>query len=137
MPGRIQIPENNTLPSASGSVIPVSVRYSGIANVHELFGSTSKRDTYMTKEVIVRHFRGLKLVGLSFEPESHNAYVLNKEEVLVAGETDEEVKTSNHYEAIAKLNELILYGHDSLPSSNDKWLLANEWVILSKIIHSP
>lgn len=137
MPGRIQIPENNTLPLTSGSIIPASVRHSGEANVHELFGSTSKRETYMTKEVNVTHFRGLKFVGQSVKPENHNVYVLNKEEVLVAGETDEEVTTSNHYEAIAKLNELILYGHDSLPSSNDKWLLANEWVIISRIIHSP
>ncbi|PVH14919.1 uncharacterized protein CXQ87_005196 [Candidozyma duobushaemuli] len=134
MPGRLDLTNCNELPSATASVISVSIRYSGDAAVNDYFEASSTKESIGEKTVDVRNFRGLKLVGQQMKVESHDAYLVKKNEVVCQDE-DENITTSNLYHAIAKVDNVVVYGHDSTPSTNDKWTLVSEWIELSDIIH--
>lgn len=134
MVGRLDLTNGNELPFATASVIPVSIRYSGNAAVNDYFEASSNKESQGGKTVDVRNFRGLKLVGQQVKVESHDVYLVNKNEVVSQNE-DDNITTSNLYHAIAKVDNVVVYGHDSTPSSNDKWTLVNEWIEISDIIH--
>lgn len=124
----------NELPSATASIIPVSIRYSGDAAVNNYFEASSTKESLNGKTVDVKAFRGLKLVGQQMKVEGHDAFLVNKNEVVYLDE-NENITTSKLYHAIAKIDNVVVYGHDSTPTTNDKWTLVSEWIELSDIIH--
>lgn len=124
------------LPKYEGSILPVAIQHAGEANTSEFFTPSKSTETREDKEVKTCYFRGLKMVGKDLELPNKRVFVMEKSEFLTQNpEKEDQVDVANQYAAIAEVDKLCLYGHDTEAPLYSKWGLMNEWNKVANIIH--
>ena len=129
---------NESTPTVTASLLPMSIQYSGPANTNDYFAPSKMQETEPSgKQFEVAYFRGCKLVGNTIDLKQSNlqGYVVNKVENLVRDEISGEVKTASTFIPVAKFNDLTVYGHDVPAAQNDQWALIPEYISMSNIIN--
>lgn len=123
------------VPEYEANLVPMHIEYNGPANTEEFF-TPSK--SLLDAPVTTAYFRGLKLVGTPIPlPKDATAYVLNKEETIVAApDTKEGFRTSFNYTPVARFSKVTGFGHDSALATNSQYLLMTEWDQISDILHA-
>lgn len=125
---------NDSVPSFKANILPFQIQYTGEANTEDYF-APSKRP--IDGNNLEAQFRGIKVIGHPVELRSSKAYILSHSEHLVQDPSNpEEVKTAKQYTSVGRINDITLYGHDTLPPLNSKWELLQEWDSVSSAIHS-
>lgn len=125
------------LPQVVANIVPAHIQYSGPANTATFFGPSKRVEKVGDAEVEVAHFRGLRLVGEKIDLKQNSGYIVSKSEILVRGESEEEpeIRSVNQYSAVAKFNELILYGHEAQAPLGSQWKIMEEWDAIADVIH--
>lgn len=126
------------LPQVTANIVPVNIQYSGYANTTTFFTNSKRTEKLGDAEAEVSYFRGLKLVGEKIDLNTKTGYLISKSELLVQGDAENggEIRSVNQYSAVAKFDELILYGHDTPAPLNNQWKLMNEWDSIADVIHT-
>lgn len=87
----------------------------------------------------IAYFRGCKFVGKPVDVSNYDGYIINKSESLAPSEDPDDpegYKVINTHTTVGRFNDLVVYGHDRLPTLTDPYVLMEEWQNLSRAIHS-
>lgn len=127
MSDKIQITEVTQL---DAHIVPCQIHYTGDANTSDYFTPSKVQQDNQH----ISYFRGCKFMGTKIDISKYDGYLINKSESLAASD-DGDYKVVNTYNTIGKFNDLIVYGHDRLPSLTSKYVLMKEWQAISEAIH--
>lgn len=114
----------------TANVIPAHIQYTGPANTSTFFTPFKATDAQNNPTA---QFRGLRLVGSEIELPLHQAHVFSMAEQVVLEEGD--MKIQNNYISVAKIDKLVVYGHDAVPAKSSLMMTLQEWTEVANVLH--
>ncbi|OBA23909.1 ribonuclease H1 small subunit [Metschnikowia bicuspidata var. bicuspidata NRRL YB-4993] len=126
---------NADAPLAELNLVPCKIQYTGPSNTKDYFSASKKKEKWQDKEVVIANFRGLKLIGENIQLGDKLGVVCNTSEISRENSEEGSVETLKELNPIAVFEKVIVYGHDSCPSENNKWKMLNEWEAIADAIN--
>lgn len=114
----------------TANIIPAHIQYTGPANTSKFFTPFKATDAQNNPTA---QFRGLRLVGSEIQLPNHQAHVFSTSEQLVLEDGD--MKIQNNYISLAKIDKLVVYGHDGVPAKSSLLMTLLEWAEVANVLH--
>jgi len=138
----LAISKSSTCDKTSVNILPCCINHDGPTKVTRRYWQPRVE----ANKIKTAHFRGRRLRGKVIKiPEKHQGLVLKATdktviEPVLPGEDDEEPELPEPVrvvEVVSTFDEMVLWGHDEVPASDDSFAKGiEEWIGFAEAIHS-